>query len=150
MTTAPLVSTLSVAGPHSQSNPTIPKPHGSKATKPPVGAKKKKLTPISHIIDLTIEELQSHTTLPIIEEILPSNSVSSPSWCNPSPHTTSTFATISDTIPYGTLLGMDMYMDVYYVVQSITEVSSGEAIIASMMSLLLESGPLLSMRPIIT
>jgi len=101
-----------VVGNHSQSKPTIPKPYGLKATKPLFGTKKKQTTPASHIVDLTLEETKSYTASLIVEEIAPSTSVSSHSLHNPSLHIASTSATISDTISFGTMMGMEMDMDI--------------------------------------
>lgn len=96
------------------------------------------MTPASHVVDLILEECQSHIASPIVEEIPPSTLVTSPSSHNPSVRIASTSTTILDTIPSRTLLGTDMDIEVEFVFHSITIVSSAEVASTYILSFLLE------------
>lgn len=128
----------------------ITNPRQPKVVKPPIVTKKKNMTTSAQIFDLIDEEPYSYFASPIIEEHPPSTFVTSPQLQNRSPHTTSTSSTISNTLPSGTILGTETKMEIESIVQSIMVVISAKISPTSMLSLFLESIPLMVMGQIIT
>lgn len=132
-----IVVSIAPVRPHSYSKSTIPKPQKTKRAHILIINQKQKVNPIVSIIDMTMEGPQTVVMSLIIEEAPPSSSTISPNSHDPSPHTTSTFITLSYTIPFGTLLGTK-YMEVYSMVQCFITVPGGSNVTNSIISLLLD------------
>jgi len=99
--TTPLAVTIPNVGPHAQSRPTNPNPKQKRGIKKLV-TKKPKTTATVPIVGLTSKASQLVSASPIIEENPQTSSVVSPGSQDPSPRTTSTSTTLSETIPLGT------------------------------------------------